>query len=147
MDLTRDLKKAVDCDDDTNCCWFAWRVEDLRPFRLQHSWEWPEYWEESWRPEETHCLSDSSEWPPANAGVKSPQWVNNNNNPDGIQLPHLSQKLVLVNKEKKNQSYIWPWMKNKKQANTKTLLENYGIYVTWILTNNNEHTQKEVPMV
>ena len=31
----------------------------------------PEYWEESWKLEETWCQSDFSERPSANAGVKS----------------------------------------------------------------------------
>ena len=39
--------------------------------KLQHCWEWPEYWEESWRLEETCCHSNSSERPSANAEVKN----------------------------------------------------------------------------
>ena len=34
-----------------------------------------EYWEESWRHEETCCHSDSSEWPSANADGKNSQGV------------------------------------------------------------------------
>ena len=33
-------------------------------------WEQPVYWEESWRLEETFCLSKSSERPSASADVK-----------------------------------------------------------------------------
>ena len=39
----------------------------------------PEYWEESWRLEETCCHSDTSERPSANSDVKN---TNNNNNND-----------------------------------------------------------------
>ena len=52
-------------------------LEDLelehewRPSKLQHYWERPEYWEESWRLEETRCHLNSSERPSANAGVKN----------------------------------------------------------------------------
>ena len=40
----------------------------------------PEYWEESWRPEETGCNSDSSESAFAHAGIKNSQGIFNNNN-------------------------------------------------------------------
>ena len=61
--------------------WRTWRLEDeSRPSKLQHYWEWPEYWEDSWRLEETCCHSGSSERPSANADVKNSQGVNNNNN-------------------------------------------------------------------
>ena len=40
----------------------------------------PEYWEESWRLEETCCHSNSSEKSSANTGVKTSQRRNNNNN-------------------------------------------------------------------
>ena len=47
-----------------------WKLEDkLRPFRIQHYKDWLEYWEESWRLEETCCHSDSSERPSTNADV------------------------------------------------------------------------------
>ena len=49
-------------------------LEDLEvggPFKLLHYWERPEYWEESWRLEETCCHSDSSEKPSANADAKN----------------------------------------------------------------------------
>ena len=39
-----------------------------------------EYWEESWRLEETCCHSNSSKSPSANADVKNSKGVNNNNN-------------------------------------------------------------------
>ena len=57
-------------------------LEDLgdewRPFKLQHYWEWPKYWEESCRLEETCCHSNSSEKPSAKTDVKNFQRVNNN---------------------------------------------------------------------
>ena len=40
----------------------------------------PEYWEASWRLEETCCLSNPSEKPSANAGVKNLKKSNNDNN-------------------------------------------------------------------
>ena len=45
--------------------------EELRPSRILHCCNLPEYSEESWRPEETCCHSDSSERPSANADVKT----------------------------------------------------------------------------
>ena len=57
-------------------------LEDLedewKPFKL-HYWEWPEYWEESWRLEETCCHSNSCERSSAKTDVKNSQVVNNNN--------------------------------------------------------------------
>ena len=47
----------------------------LRPSRTLHYQDRREYREESWRPEETCCHLDSSERPPANAGVKNSQEV------------------------------------------------------------------------
>ena len=59
----------------------TWKLEDeWRPSKLQHCWERPEYWEESWKLEETCCHSYSSERPSANADVKKSKGVNNNNN-------------------------------------------------------------------
>ena len=50
--------------------------DEWRPSKLLHYWERPEYWEESWRLEETCCHSDSSEKPSANADVKnSNEWI------------------------------------------------------------------------
>ena len=51
------------------------RVETIQ---LQHYWERPEYWEESWRLEETYTPTNSSERPSAKSDVKNSQWVNNN---------------------------------------------------------------------
>ena len=51
-----------------------------RPSKQQHYWRRPEYWEESWRLEETCCHSNFSEKPSANADVKNSKRVNNNNN-------------------------------------------------------------------
>ena len=44
---------------------------DWRPSKLQHYWKLPEYWEESWRLEETCCHSISSEMPSDVADVKT----------------------------------------------------------------------------
>ena len=54
----------------------SWRVnEKSRPSKLQFCQDQPEYWEKSWRPEETCCHSDSSESPPVNTGMKNLQGV------------------------------------------------------------------------
>ena len=59
-------------------------MEDLeirgrgRPSKVQHCWVWPEFWEESWRLEETCSYLDSSEKPSANTDVKNSKGVNNN---------------------------------------------------------------------
>ena len=55
-------------------------ADEWRPFKLQYYWKRPEYWEESWRLEETCCHSNSSEKPSAKTDVKNSQGVNNNNN-------------------------------------------------------------------
>ena len=56
-----------------------YRLEnEWRPSKLQHYWEWSEYWEESCRLEDTCC--HSSEKPSAKSDVKNSQWVNNDNN-------------------------------------------------------------------
>ena len=53
--------------------WSNWKsVGEARPSRLRHCWDWLEYWEESWKPEETCCHSESSERLLAHAGVKNP---------------------------------------------------------------------------
>ena len=74
------VEHKSDCH--TNCDWCSWyshqsiikRTEGLgnirmRLSKLQHRWDRPEYWEESWRLEET-CHSNSSERRSAYAGVK-----------------------------------------------------------------------------
>ena len=45
-----------------------------------NSWYRPEYWEESWRLEETWCHSNSSERPSTNAGMKNSRRVNSSSN-------------------------------------------------------------------
>ena len=45
---------------------------EWRPSKRQHQYQ-PEYWEESWRLEETFCYSNSGEKPLANADVKDSQ--------------------------------------------------------------------------
>ena len=47
---------------------------------IQHYWERAEYWEESWRLEETCCHSNSSERSSFNPDEQNSQGVNNNNN-------------------------------------------------------------------
>ena len=52
--------------------WRTWNLADeWRPSKLQHYWERPEYWEESWRLEETCSHSNPSERPSPDAVVKS----------------------------------------------------------------------------
>ena len=46
-------------------------ADEWRPSKQQHYWKRPEYWEESWRLEETCSHSVSSERPSANADVKN----------------------------------------------------------------------------
>ena len=73
-------------DNYTNWNWCVWNSNQMiiketgglgvwqtsgGPSKLQHYWERPEYWEESWRNEETCCHSNSSERPPTNADVKN----------------------------------------------------------------------------
>ena len=49
------------------------KENDLRPSKMQHCYDRPEYWEESWRLGETCCHSHSNEKPSANMGVKNSQ--------------------------------------------------------------------------
>ena len=51
-----------------------------RPSKQQHYWERSEYWEESWRLEETCCHSNSSGRPSTGADVKNSKGVKNDNN-------------------------------------------------------------------
>ena len=64
---------------DTSCNWCAWngpqkkrswkshKLEDeWSPSKLQHCWDQPKYWEESWRFEKIYCCSDSSKKPSVN---------------------------------------------------------------------------------
>ena len=86
LEIARELKKDIEHegDGDTNCKYCIWNgsqrlgkkteeisEEESRPSKLQHGWDWPEYWEKSWRPEETCCHSGSSERSPASACVKN----------------------------------------------------------------------------
>ena len=45
--------------------------ERVETIKLLYYWERPEYWEESWRLEETCYHSNSSERPSANADMKN----------------------------------------------------------------------------
>ena len=56
-----------------NSSWKSWKKEDGQwSSKLQHFWEQPKHWEESWRLDETRCRSDSCERQSANANVKNP---------------------------------------------------------------------------
>ena len=48
-----------------------WLWYKERPSKLSYYQDRPEYWEESWRPEETYCHTNSNGRPSANAGVKN----------------------------------------------------------------------------
>ena len=51
-------------------------LEDLEVGgRVGHYWDWPVYWEESWRLEETCCHSNSSERPSAKTDVKNSRFL------------------------------------------------------------------------
>ena len=50
--------------------------DEWRPSKLLHHWDWPDYWKESWRLEETCSHSNSSERLSANADVKNSQGAN-----------------------------------------------------------------------
>ena len=53
-----------------------WKLEEeSRPSSQQHCWEKSEYWEESWKHEETCCYLNSCERPPANGDMKSSQGI------------------------------------------------------------------------
>ena len=52
--------------------------------QIQHYWEQPEYWEASWRLEETCCHSNASEKPSAKTDAKNSKGVNNNNNNNSL---------------------------------------------------------------
>ena len=84
--------KTVEHEGDNNtnhdwCFWYSHRrinkvtggVENKRtsgrPSKLLHYWEWPEYWEKSWRLKETCFHSVSGERPSANTDVKNSQGV------------------------------------------------------------------------
>ena len=62
-----------------SCCCCCKKAEGVRNWRTSgdhrnnYSWGGPEYWEESWKPEETCSHLDSRERPSANAGVKNSQ--------------------------------------------------------------------------
>ena len=89
-------------ESDTNCSWCTWngpkrigkRVwkseEGLKPIRTLHCCNLSEYSEESWRHEETCCLSDSSERPSANADVKTQK-----------------EQIIIVKKDRKRVWKVW----------------------------------------
>ena len=57
--------------------WRTWKLaNEWRPSKLQHYLEQLEYWEESWRLDETCCHTNSNEKPSALANVKNSKGVN-----------------------------------------------------------------------
>ena len=74
----------------------TWKLAvEWRPSKLQHYWEWPEYWGESWRLEETCCHSNSSEKPSANADVEKNDNNDNNNNSLSSNFPFIMTPLII----------------------------------------------------
>ena len=66
----------VESPKDNKRDWRIWKWEDKwRPSKLQHYWDRLEFWEESWRLEETCYHSKSREKPSANADMKISQSV------------------------------------------------------------------------
>ena len=60
-------------DGDNSCDWRAWN--ELKMHGKGSFWDWPEFWEEPLRPEETFCHSDSRESLAAKDGVKNSHGV------------------------------------------------------------------------
>ena len=93
FDLARTLKKTVEYESYvyTNCNWCALYTQGkinrktgrfgnkrtVKTIQLQYYWDRPEYWEESWRLEETCYHSNSRERLSANTDVKNSWGVNN----------------------------------------------------------------------
>ena len=91
LDLAKELKKAMEreYDGDTKCSWFAWkglerrreeleirgRIDTIQSTALLRSAKILGRVLDSWSPEETCCLSVSSERPPIKTGVKNSQVV------------------------------------------------------------------------
>ena len=63
----------------------------------QHCLDWIEYWEQSWRPEETCCHSDSNERPPANNNDEIGNQRKNQDHPD-LSIVEISQNTENVPK-------------------------------------------------
>ena len=88
----------------TNCNWRSKKKKGKnRQFedkswssKLQHYWERPQYWEESWRLEETCCHSDSSEGLLVNIGGKTGNNNYNNNNKILLDFERLADHLILA---------------------------------------------------
>ena len=72
------------------------------PSKLQHYWELPEFWEESWRHEEAYCHSNSRERPSAKAEMKNSN-NNNNNNSKIVDLDiPANHRIKMIEWEKKD---------------------------------------------
>ena len=74
--------------------WRIWKLEDeWRLSKLQHYWERLEYWEESWRLEETCCHSNFCGKLSAGADVKNSKGMNNNNYQPKILTPQIREEI------------------------------------------------------
>ena len=76
--------------------------------KLQHCWDRLEYWEKSWRSEETCCHPDPSERPSANAGMKSIQ--------DVIIIISIKRKKNCSGETRKRLSSWSTWRTNYKKS-------------------------------
>ena len=101
-------------------------ADEWRSSKLLHYWEQPEYWEESWRLEETCCHSDSSEKPSVKADVKNSN-DNNNNNKGTKNLMNLKiQTLDLIHARRPNLVIFYKKQKTKtNKQKTKTKKNEY----------------------
>ena len=74
--------------------WRTWKSDEWRPSKLQHCWDQPEYFEESWRLEETRCLSISIGKPRCKKfSNNNNNNINNNNNNNGRGLASIEDSV------------------------------------------------------
>ena len=107
----------------------------MRPSRLQHCWDWPESWEESWRSEETCCHSDSSGRPPANAVLQKKKiiiiiknYISNNNTDKWYQII-----IIILNKDKNITTFkVWTLNTINKQPELTVSAADKNIDIIWI---------------
>ena len=126
--------------DNGNCCKWglgrsprAWRRDwrnwksagESKPPRLQHCWGWLEYWEVSWRIEETCYHSKFSESSLDNADMKSSQ---------GVGLWVKTRWIIVGNRK-------WNWkLNNKNNNNNLHSVIRYQV----LLCNTNNFTQLQI---
>ena len=123
LSLPIEKKLENDGEGDTSCSkydlkchqWLQNRHEENIKTRLQHSYDWPENWEESWRFEETCCFSNSSERPSANSGMENSQ-LNGKFDSNADKKSTTSKN----NKQKNNAGKCWE-EKKKKQIKKKMI--------------------------